>query len=180
MKKFQNKLNLQFFAEDNPDGNPTPKVYTEEEYNKLKASFDKTSSDLAKMKKDLQSKLSEEEKKAKEIADREQHFKDMEERLANSEIKEALLENGVFNKDEVSKIIENKNDMKKLAVELSNIFKAKLENEKKKWLQELNDNSKTPGSKKNNSNESNYVIERARNFNNKNNDVEVQWGAFNK
>lgn len=175
-KRLFKKINLQFFAEE-PGTNNEPKTYTEEEYNKLKTSFDKTCSELSKLKKE---KLTEEEVKAQEQKERENHIKDIEERLANSEIKEALLEGGVFTKEEVAKIIENKNDMKKLSTELSNMFKTKLEEEKKKWNQELIDKSQHPQTHSGSNNEDSLAAQYAKKHSQREDAQKVEWGSFEK
>ena len=110
-KLFEYPLNIQLFA-DGEDGGEnggankgTPKTYTEEEYNKLKASFDNTSSELAKYKKEAKAKLSEEEKKQKEQEEKDTLLKELQEKVLKSEMTTELTKSGL-EENSISNIIE--------------------------------------------------------------------------
>lgn len=105
------RLDIQMFAEPNPSndaggegGTPEPKKskYTDEDYDKLKASFDKTSSELADLKKQLKSKMSDEEKKAEEDKLKSEELENTKKELATLKIKSELSD--TFEKEEVEKI----------------------------------------------------------------------------
>lgn len=97
-KKLWLPLNIQLFAEeDGKGGAETPKTYSEEEYKKvqdelakMKASFDKTSSELAAEKKKAKEKLSEEEKKRLEGEEKEKQFAEMQKELKQMKLSKNL------------------------------------------------------------------------------------------
>lgn len=105
------RLDIQMFAEPNPNGddggnggNPDPKApkHTDEEFDKLKASFDKTSSELADLKKQLKSKMTDDEKKAEEDKLKNEELENTKKELATLKIKSELSD--TFEKEEVEKI----------------------------------------------------------------------------
>ena len=97
--------NLQLFAEDNGNngndgdngsGNnggqePPKQKYSDSEYEKLKAAFDKEVSEKAALKKQLQSKQTDEEKAAEEKANRDTEFQNLQKELKTLKTKAALL-----------------------------------------------------------------------------------------
>lgn len=105
------RLDIQTFGEPNPTGDEggngkadpkqTPK-YTDEDYDKLKASFDKTSSELADLKKQLKSKMTDDEKKAEEDKLKNEELENTKKELATLKIKSELSD--TFEKEEVEKI----------------------------------------------------------------------------
>ena len=143
--------NLQMFAEDpNPtdDGgkqNPPTQKHTDEEYDKLKANFDKTSSEIAELKKQLKSKQSDEEKKAEEELTRQKEVEDLKKEVATYKIQSSLQE--VFEKEETEKLIKPilDNDVDTLVknlVELRKAYKDKIYAEAK---EEFSKSAKIPG-----------------------------------
>lgn len=148
-KKLLLPLNIQLFADGDGGNNggdggnpPAPKTYTEEEYKKLqdelgkmKASFDKASSDLADEKKKNKAKMSEDEKKKLEDEEKDKKFKEMETELNKLKLKNSLSK--TFEESEVEGIIEAiiSNDTAKLAeliVKSHEDFKKKTMEEAKK------------------------------------------------
>ena len=87
-------LNIQLFADgdgNNGDGGGTPpKTYSEEEYNKMKAAFDKASSELAEAKKKEKAKMSEEEKKKAENEEKAKEFESMKKELKQMKLSKSL------------------------------------------------------------------------------------------
>lgn len=111
-KKFLFPLNIQLFADDGNNGSEggnengqEQKTYTEEEFKKLKASFDSTASELAKMKKEQKAKMSEEEKRLKEQEEKDLRLKELELKVLTSDITNELMTSGL-EKDSISKIVE--------------------------------------------------------------------------
>lgn len=163
-------LNIQLFAEDNGDGgnndgngannngannDPTPpkNKYSDEEYIKLKAQFDKLASEQADLKKQLKSKQTDEEKKAEEEANRQKEMEDLKKEVSTYKIKSVLAEN--FDQTEVEKIVEaiNGNDVDKLVNVLKDIrkeFKEKVYADAKK---EFSQSARIPGGNGNNNND---------------------------
>ena len=100
-------LNIRLFGSGEGDGDPNPnlqndpqpKTYSEEEYLKLKAAFDKSSSDLAKAKKDLAARQSDEEKKAAEEAEKQQQYEDLVKQNKEMKISATLATAGYSEKD---------------------------------------------------------------------------------
>lgn len=157
-KKLLLPLNIQLFA-DGDGGNggdggnpPAPKTYSEEEYKKLqdelgkmKASFDKASSDLADEKKKNKAKMSEDEKKKLEDEEKDKKFKEMETELNKLKLKNSLSK--TFEESEIEGIVEAivSNDTAKLAdliVKSHEEFKKKTMEEAKK---EFSKSSNIPG-----------------------------------
>lgn len=169
------KLNLQFFAENEQqttDLDPQSKTYTEEEYMKLKNSFDKTSKELAEMKKQEKEKLPEKEKEAKEREELKNKLDEYEREIENNKIEKLFLKNG-FNAEETEKIIKARQNEDFLSTVL-NVFNTKLENEKKKWQEELI--NKTKGvSGVNSNNEESYAIRKAKE---RKEEKPIKWGNF--
>lgn len=171
------KFNLQYFAEEENSNtqNTQLKTYTEEEYNKLKNSFDKTSKELAEMKKQEKEKLPEKEKEAQEREEMKKQLDDYKRQLENNKIEKLFLKHG-FNSDDCEKIIKSRESEEFLPTILS-VFATKLENEKKKWQEDLINKTKgiNGGSS---SEEESYAIKRAKNSNNKQEPIE--WGSFKR
>ena len=147
-------LNIQLFAEQGNEGNPNPnpepapkndKKYSDEDYLKLKASFDKASSDLAEMKKQLKSKQTDDEKKAEEEATRQKEVDDLKKEVATYKIKNSLQE--CFEKEEVEKISKSIIDgdvdsLVKNLVDLRKAYKEKIYTQAK---EEFSKSAKIPG-----------------------------------
>ncbi len=84
-------LNIQLFADEGGEGGAeTPKTYSEEEFNKMKAAFDKASSELAEAKKKAKDKLSEDEKKRLESEEKDKEFESMKKELKKMKISKSL------------------------------------------------------------------------------------------
>lgn len=160
-KKLLLPLNIQLFADGGDGGNgdggnggnpPAPKTYSEEEYKKLqdeyakmKASFDKASSDLADEKKKAKAKMSDDEKKKLEDDEKDKKFKEMETELNKLKLKTSISKS--FEESEVDGIVEAiiSNDVSKLSeliVKSHEDFKKKTMEEAKK---EFSKSSKIPG-----------------------------------
>lgn len=176
-------LDLQFFA-DGGNGNE-PKTYTEAEYNamveeqkKLKARIDELSANEKKHKEEMKNKMSEDEKKQKEQEEREQEFQALKEKVLNADIREQLLENGTFTKEETDKIINAKSDPVELAKTLNKLFAEKLDSAKKTWQQELVDKTKGINGGNGDPNEESVASKKAKNFK-KSNEEPIKWGNFN-
>lgn len=154
-------LNIQLFAESgegggdpnpNPNPNPQPKTYTEEEYNKLKASFDKTASEIAELKKQLKAKQTDDEKKAEEEAEKEKQYNELVKQNKEMKIANKLATAGYSEKDiqALSKpILEG--DVDALCTVLSDLIKTKTEEITKAAQDQFNKSSKIPGGKGNSS-----------------------------
>lgn len=163
-KLFKYPLNIQLFADGDNDGEPTPpqngdqekNTITFEEYSKLKSQFDKTSSELAKMKKDEKARMSEEEKKALELQQREAHYQELERKVLRGEMQNELINSGLDN-DSISKILdtyfsEDKPDIINVCKTIAQVLKknidtikenAKDEFQRGSTMPPLNDDSKT-------------------------------------
>ena len=150
-------LNIQMFADGdggNGDGGnpPEPKTYSEDEYkkiqdelSKMKASFDKASSDLAEEKKQNKAKMSEDEKRKVEDEEKQKRFDEMETKLKKYELKASLSK--CFEETEIDEIVEAvvSNDTSKLAELISKsqeAYKKKVQDEAKK---EFSKSAKIPG-----------------------------------
>lgn len=117
-KKLWLPLNIQLFADEGGEGGAeTPKTYSEEEYNKMKAAFDKASSELADAKKKAKDKLSEDEKKRLESEEKDKEFESMKKELKKMKISKSLSKvftdseecEGIANafiEDDIEKVIE--------------------------------------------------------------------------
>lgn len=156
-------LNIQLFAEpssndgggnpDNGKGNePQTKTYTEEEYNKLKSSFDKTASEIAELKKQLKAKQTDDEKKAEEEAEKEKQYNELVKQNKEMKIANKLATAGYSEKDiqTLSKpILEG--DVDALCTVLSDLRKTMTEEITKAAQDQFNKSSKIPGGKGNTS-----------------------------
>lgn len=154
-RKFLLPLNIQLFADGDGDGGDggSPKTYSEEEYKKvqdelakMKASFDKTSSELAAEKKKAKEKLSEEEKKRLEGEEKEKQFAEMQKELKQMKLSKNLskvfTDEGeceaiakAFMDDDIDKVIE-------LIGKSHENFKKKVEEEAKS---KFSKSAKVPG-----------------------------------
>lgn len=163
-KLFKYPLNIQLFADgDNEGGNQSPQngdqeknTITFEEYSKLKSQFDKTSSELAKMKKEEKARMSEDEKKALELQQREAHYQELERKVLRGEMQNELINSGLDN-DSISKILdtyfsEDKPDIINVCKTIAQVLKknidtikenAKDEFQRGSTMPPLNDDSKT-------------------------------------
>jgi len=148
-------LDIQMFAEPssndpNPNNDPNPdntpkQKYSDEDYLKLKANFDKTSSEIAELKKQIKSKQTDDERKAQEEAEKQQEMDNLKKEVATYKIEKTLLES--FDKEEVEKlskaIVDNDVDsLIKSLVEIRKAYKDKIYNEAK---EEFSKSSKIPG-----------------------------------
>lgn len=173
-------LDLQLFGEE-PNGNDggqgaEPKMYSEAEYLKLKESFDKSASELAKLKKENQSRLSDEEKRKQQDEETKQQLESYKSQLEDINIEKELLKGGMAD-DEIKKIIENKNDPIKLSTTIVEIFKAKVETIRKEVEKELLQKTKGVQGSGSDDGQESYASKRAK----QQNKVEpVKWGSFNK
>lgn len=137
---------IQFFAEGNEGkednggnegGAPTPKTYSEEEYAKLKNSFDKTASELAELKKQLKSKMTEDEKKSEEQKEIDKKLKLYESKMEDYELKDELVAVNVFTNDEIQTIISKKESKKDLIKSIVELVNGKIEEAKKQAVAEF-------------------------------------------
>lgn len=114
-KLFRYPLNIQLFAEGNGDGEgngSTPQdnheskeTPSKEAYEKLKNEFDKTASELAKIKREQKAKMSEDEKLKAEQQEREAHYQELERKVLKSDMQNELINSGLDNKS-ISKILD--------------------------------------------------------------------------
>ena len=149
-------LDIQLFGDDpNPSNDPEPtngtnpnekqQKYSDEDYLKLKASFDKTSSEMAELKKLLKGKQTEDEKKAEEEASRQKEVDDLKKEVATYKIQSALQES--FEKEEIDKISKSILDgdadtLVKVLVDSRKAYKTKIYAEAK---EEFSRSAKIPG-----------------------------------
>ena len=151
-------FNLQLFAEGedgnggNGGGTPQPKTYSEEEYNKLKASFDKTSSELAEAKKQAKAKMSEDEKKAQEQDEINKRLAEYESKFEDYALKEELLKGNIFTNEEIEDVIKQKNDKPALLKKIVELFNSKVENIKKEAVADFMKSSNVGGGNGNTNN----------------------------
>ena len=152
-RKWLFPLNIQLFAEggegDNGQGgtdeNPPKQKYSDEDYLKLKASFDKTSTEIAELKKQLKNKQTDEEKKAEEEATRQKEVDDLKREVATYKIQNSLQEG--FEKEEVEKISKaildgDVDSLVKTLVDSRKAYKEKIYAEAK---EEFSKSAKIPG-----------------------------------
>lgn len=148
-------LNIQLFAENEPnndnggnDGgtndNP-PKTYSEQEYLRLKASFDKASSELAEAKKQVKAKMSEDEKKAQEQDEINKKLADYESKFEDYALKDELMKGNVFTSEEIESIIKEKNDKPTLLKTMVSLFNKKIEDIKKQAVADFMKSSDVGG-----------------------------------
>lgn len=144
-------LRIQLFAENGDGDNggdnnqPAPKTYTEEEFNKMKAAFDKASSDLAEEKKKAKARMSDDEKKKTEDEEKQRKFEEMEKELNKLKLTSSLAK--VFEESEIEGIVNAivDNDVQTLADLISKsheAYKKKVTDEAKK---EFSKSSSVPG-----------------------------------
>lgn len=148
-------LNIQLFAENetnndnNGNGGSTndnqPKTYSEQEYLKLKASFDKTASELAEAKKQAKAKMSEDEKKAQEQDEINKKLADYESKFEDYALKDELMKGNVFTSEEIENIIKEKNDKPTLLKTMVSLFNKKVEDIKKEAIAEFMKSSDVSG-----------------------------------
>ena len=100
------KLNLQLFAEGEPGADdkgggqePPKNKYSDEDYEKLKALFDKEVSEKANLKKQLKDKQTEDERKAEDEKEKNAETERMKQELATLKIERKLVQN--FTEDEI-------------------------------------------------------------------------------
>lgn len=147
-------LDIQLFAEPNPtpseepakDENPKDKQkYSDEDYLKLKANFDKTSSEIAELKKQLKSKQTDDEKKAEEEQNRQKEMDDLRKEVASYKIKSSLQDG--FEKEEVDKLLKSiiEGDTDSLVKNLVEIRKAYKEKIYAQAKEEFSKSAKIPG-----------------------------------
>lgn len=185
MDKFNfKKLDLQLFAEgeggnpDTPpaDDKPKPK-YTDEDYEKLKGSFDKASSELASLKKQLKDKQTDEEKKIAEEKEKNAEVEEMRKELATLKIERKLATD--FDEEEVKKLSEaiisgDVDNLTSLIVELRKAYKTKIYDEAKKEFQKSSD---LPGGSGNGNDENSLGKTLANNYK-RQEPKKQKWGQF--
>lgn len=155
MKKKFIPLNIQLFAEQEPNNNVDnggnggndnpPKTYSQEEYNRLKASFDKASSELAEAKKQAKAKMSEDEKKAQEQDEINKKLADYESKFEDYALKDELMKGNVFTSEEIESIIKEKNDKPTLLKTMVSLFNKKVEDIKKQAVADFMKSSDVGG-----------------------------------
>lgn len=177
-------LDLQRFAEGGSGGEGA-KSYSEEEYNKiveetkkLKARVEELNANEKKLKDEAKAKLTEEEKKNQELAEREKEFNELKEKVLNADIKEQLLNEGTFTREEADKIISSKGDLPNLAKTLNELFKSKLETAKKEWQKEFIDSTDGVGGTTKDSGTESYASKKAKEMSGKKETDKVSWGDF--
>lgn len=152
------KINIQFFGDEtNVDGSteggvesPKTKTYSEEEYLKLKTSYDKTASELANAKKQIKDKMSEDEQKAAAEEEKDQKFKDLQSKIEDYELKDELVRGNLFTSEEIDKIVSKKGNKKELINAIVGITNAKIEEAKKNAIADFmrsSDGKGTSGNK---------------------------------
>lgn len=162
------RMNLQYFADEEKSGETTPsndetkkvvKTYSEEEYQRLKNSFDKTSSELAEMKKEAKARLSEDEQK--KLADQElaEKMAMYEDELVSYKLKDVLLKDSVFTSNEVETIIKNRKDSSSMLAEVNKIVALKIEEAKKQAVADFMKSSNITGGTSSNEKQVDSVIQ---------------------
>lgn len=151
-------LNLQLFAEDpsgnngeggnpnpNPQGDSKTNKHSDEDYDKLKASHDKISSEVAELKKQLRSKQTDEEKKAEEEKIKNQEIEAMKKDLATYKIKAEL--GDTFETDEIEKLskVLVEGNQEEIVKTLKEIVKAKKDKIYADAKKEFSQSSSLPG-----------------------------------
>lgn len=139
-QKLRFPLNIQLFADPNPSGegdgnggNDTPpKTYSEQEYLKLKSSFDKVSSEVADLKKQAKAKMNDDEKKAQEQKEKDEILASTKKELLSIKLSKEFMIAG-FDEETTNKIVEayNDNDAVAFARTLSTCIKTLVENARK-------------------------------------------------
>lgn len=145
--KTQIPFKLQFFGEGEPTPEPNPnlKTYSHEEYEKLKASFDKTSSELASLKKQLQQKMTDEEKKAEEDKALREKVANYESQLENLTLEKSLTKNNLFSSEEAQNILKLKENKNEMLESIMTLVSAKIEQAKKNAIAEFMQSSNVTG-----------------------------------
>lgn len=145
--KTQIPFKLQFFGEGEPapEPNPNPKTYSHEEYEKLKASFDKTSSELASLKKQVQQKMTDEEKKAEEDKALREKVANYESQLENLTLEKSLTKNNLFSSEEAQNILKSKDNKSEMLESIMTLVSAKIEQAKKNAIAEFMQSSNVTG-----------------------------------
>ena len=145
--KTQIPFKLQFFGEGEPTPEPNPnlKTYSQEEYEKLKASFDKTSSELASLKKQVQQKMTDEEKKAEEDKALREKVANYESQLENLTLEKSLTKNNLFSSEEAQNILKSKDNKSEMLERIMTLVSAKIEQAKKNAIAEFMQSSNVTG-----------------------------------
>lgn len=145
--KTQIPFKLQFFGEGEPTPEPNPnlKTYSQEEYEKLKASFDKTSSELASLKKQVQQKMTDEEKKAEEDKALREKVANYESQLENLTLEKSLTKNNLFSSEEAQNILKSKDNKSEMLESIMTLVSAKIEQAKKNAIAEFMQSSNVTG-----------------------------------
>lgn len=145
--KTQIPFKLQFFGEGEltPEPNPNLKMYSHEEYEKLKASFDKTSSELASLKKQVQQKMTDEEKKAEEDKALREKVANYESQLENLTLEKSLTKNNLFSSEEAQNILKSKDNKSEMLESIMTLVSAKIEQAKKNAIAEFMQSSNVTG-----------------------------------
>lgn len=145
--KTQIPFKLQFFGEGEPTPEPNPnlKTYSHEEYEKLKASFDKTSSELASMKKQLQEKMTDEDKKVAEDMALREKLANYESQLENLTLEKSLTKNNLFSSEEAQNILKSKDNKSEMLESIMTLVSAKIEQAKKNAIAEFMQSSNVTG-----------------------------------
>lgn len=145
--KTQIPFKLQFFGEGEPPQEPNPnlKTYSQEEYEKLKASFDKTSSELASLKKQIQQKMTDEEKKAEEDKALREKVANYESQLENLTLEKSLTKNNLFSSEEAQNILKSKDNKSEMLESIMTLVSAKIEQAKKNAIAEFMQSSNVTG-----------------------------------
>lgn len=145
--KTQIPFKLQFFGEGEPTPEPNPnlKTYSQEEYEKLKASFDKTSSELASLKKQVQQKMTDEEKKAEEDKALREKVANYESQLENLTLEKSLTKNNLFSSEEAQNILKSKDNKSEMLESIMTLISAKIEQAKKNAIAEFMQSSNVTG-----------------------------------
>lgn len=142
--KTQIPFKLQFFGEGEPTPEPNPnlKTYSHEEYAKLKASFDKTSSELASLKKQI---MTDEEKKAEEDKALREKVANYESQLENLTLEKSLTKNNLFSSEEAQNILKSKDNKSEMLESIMTLVTAKIEQAKKNAIAEFMQSSNVTG-----------------------------------
>ena len=181
-QKMKLPLKIQQFSENDGndnggDGGTPPKTYSEQEYFKLKASFDKASSELAEAKKQAKAKMSEDEKNAQEQEEIKNKLADYESKFEDYALKDELMKGNVFTSEEIESIIKEKNDKPTLLKTMVTLFNKKTEDIKKQAVADFMKSSDVGGGDSGSGKES-YAIKKAKG--NKPEQEQVKWGSFQK
>lgn len=142
--KTQIPFKLQFFGEGEPTPEPNPnlKTYSHEEYAKLKASFDKASSELASLKKQI---MTDEEKKAEEDKALREKVANYESQLENLTLEKSLTKNNLFSSEEAQNILKSKDNKSEMLESIMTLVSTKIEQAKKNAIAEFMQSSNVTG-----------------------------------